>query len=36
MQSNSQMLSGTPGSVEWTYDRRRGRFYENNFNPLEK
>lgn len=31
-----QMLSGTPGTVGWTYDRRRGRFYESNFNPLEK
>lgn len=29
-----QMLSGAPGSVEWTYDRRSGRFYENGFNPL--
>lgn len=31
-----QMLSGTPGSVAWTYDRKRGRFFENGFNPLEK
>lgn len=30
-----QMLSGLPGTVEGTYDRRKGRFYINGKNPLE-
>jgi hypothetical protein len=29
-----QMISGIPGSVEMVYDRKIGRFFENNFNPL--
>lgn len=30
-----QMLSGVPGEVSGTYDRRKGRFYLNGMNPLE-
>lgn len=29
-----QMVSGVPGEMVMTYDRKIGRFFENNFNPL--
>lgn len=31
-----QQLNGVPGVSTFQYDRRVGRYYENNFNPLDK